>query len=199
MPARYGVLLTTPKPSGLPQLPFYKQIAPLTPSESALARLRGTVHSRRLTERLNPLESALPKNRGRGVFGPDGAICPACAEPARASRRSRGERPQGSRRVSRSGIPTTFFPFIPFVFTFLRTLLRSQKTQLLSFQAIPNSFAKTPGGGIRIAFFYHWPHLSGPTHGSRKTDHQSRIEEPFRSRHSPLPPVQSLRFPQGDE
>ncbi len=34
----------------------------------------------------------------------------------------------------------------PFLFTFLRTLLHSRKTQLFSFQVIPHSLAKTPGG-----------------------------------------------------
>ncbi len=34
------------------------------------------------------------------------------------------------------------------LFTLLRTLLHSRKTQLFSFQAIPHSFAKTPGGGV---------------------------------------------------
>src|SRR6266704_6389477 len=33
---------------------------------------------------------------------------------------------------------------IPFLFRFLRTLLRSRKTQLFCFQAIPNSLPKTP-------------------------------------------------------
>ena len=33
-----------------------------------------------------------------------------------------------------------------FLFTFLRTLLHSPKTQLFYFQAIPHSLAKTPGG-----------------------------------------------------
>src|SRR5260370_12770278 len=36
---------------------------------------------------------------------------------------------------------------IPFLFKPLRTLLHSPKTQLLSFQAIPHSLAKTTGGG----------------------------------------------------
>src|SRR6266704_745578 len=39
---------------------------------------------------------------------------------------------------------------IPFLFTFLRTLLRSRKTQLFCFQAIPNSLPKTPGVGWGI-------------------------------------------------
>src|SRR6266851_9877940 len=38
-----------------------------------------------------------------------------------------------------------FFLFISF-----RTLLRSPKTQLVSFQAIPDSFAKTPGVGVGL-------------------------------------------------
>src|SRR6266571_4997309 len=37
---------------------------------------------------------------------------------------------------------------IPFLFKLLRTLLRSAKTQLFSFQAIPDSFPKTPGVGL---------------------------------------------------
>jgi hypothetical protein len=37
-----------------------------------------------------------------------------------------------------------------FRFTFLQTLLLFHKTQLLSFHAIPNSFAKTPGVGERV-------------------------------------------------
>jgi hypothetical protein len=40
---------------------------------------------------------------------------------------------------------------IPFLFTLLRTLLRSPKTQPLCFQSIPNSFHKTPGGGDTTA------------------------------------------------
>src|SRR5712691_9928067 len=48
--------------------------------------------------------------------------------------------------------PSAFPSPIPFLFTLLRTLLRSAKTQLFSFQAIPDSFAKTPGGGVRIPF-----------------------------------------------
>jgi hypothetical protein len=35
---------------------------------------------------------------------------------------------------------------ISFLLTLFRTLLHFRKTQLVSFQAIPNSFAKTPGG-----------------------------------------------------
>jgi hypothetical protein len=38
-------------------------------------------------------------------------------------------------------------PPIPFVLTLFQTLLHSPKTQLFSFQAIPHSFAKTPGVG----------------------------------------------------
>src|SRR5712691_8275461 len=38
------------------------------------------------------------------------------------------------------------------LFILFRTLLRSPKTQLFSFQAIPNSFAKTPGGGVPLPF-----------------------------------------------
>jgi hypothetical protein len=34
------------------------------------------------------------------------------------------------------------------LFTLFQTLFRSSKTQLVSFQAIPNSFAKTPGVGV---------------------------------------------------
>src|ERR1700704_2107434 len=40
------------------------------------------------------------------------------------------------------------FPPNLFSFTFSRTLLRSTKTQLLSFQAIPHSLPKTPGVGV---------------------------------------------------
>src|SRR6266849_568396 len=40
----------------------------------------------------------------------------------------------------------TMFKF--FLFILLRTLLHSPKSQLFSFQAIPNSLAKTPGGGV---------------------------------------------------
>jgi hypothetical protein len=41
--------------------------------------------------------------------------------------------------------PSSLAGPISFRFTLFRTLLRPRKTQLLSFQAIPNSFAKTPG------------------------------------------------------
>ncbi len=37
---------------------------------------------------------------------------------------------------------------IPFLFKSLRTLLRSAKTQLLCFHAIPDSLHETPGGGV---------------------------------------------------
>jgi hypothetical protein len=39
------------------------------------------------------------------------------------------------------------FLFKFFLFILFQTLLHSRKTQLVSFQAIPNSFTKTPGGG----------------------------------------------------
>src|SRR5216684_1078739 len=41
---------------------------------------------------------------------------------------------------------------IPFLFTFLWTLLRSRKTQLFCFQSIPNSLPKTPG----VGYTYLW-------------------------------------------
>jgi hypothetical protein len=37
---------------------------------------------------------------------------------------------------------------ISFLLTLFHTLLHLRKTQPLSFQAIPNSFTKTPGGGV---------------------------------------------------
>src|SRR5260370_527166 len=47
--------------------------------------------------------------------------------------------------------PPTAYPHslspIPFLVIFLRTLLRSSKTQPLCFPAIPHSLAKTPGVG----------------------------------------------------
>jgi hypothetical protein len=46
---------------------------------------------------------------------------------------------------TRSSSLTTVLKF--FLFKLLRTLLRSPKTQLFSFQAIPNSFPKTTRGG----------------------------------------------------
>jgi hypothetical protein len=39
---------------------------------------------------------------------------------------------------------------IPFLFILLRTLLHSSKTQLVCFQAIPNSLRKTPGWGYPL-------------------------------------------------
>lgn len=52
--------------------------------------------------------------------------------------------------------PTTLSPFhlspIPFLITLFRTLLHSPKSQLFYFQSIPNSFTKTPGGGIALPF-----------------------------------------------
>jgi hypothetical protein len=39
---------------------------PISPLEATLPRPSGTVHSKRLTARLNPLECALTKNRGVG-------------------------------------------------------------------------------------------------------------------------------------
>src|SRR5712664_4515903 len=42
--------------------------------------------------------------------------------------------------------PHSLSPF-PFLFIFLRTLLRPSKTQPLCFQAIPHSLVKTPGVG----------------------------------------------------
>src|SRR5216684_2486488 len=43
--------------------------------------------------------------------------------------------------------PANVFCPIPFLFTLFQTLLHSPKSQLFCFQAIPNSFTKTPGGG----------------------------------------------------
>src|SRR5712664_659721 len=42
---------------------------------------------------------------------------------------------------------------IPFLFTFLRNLLHSRKSQLFSFQAIPHSLRKTTRGGGPSAVF----------------------------------------------
>jgi hypothetical protein len=55
---------------------------------------------------------------------------------------------QPSNRSSRSGrdVPPCFRA-IPFLFKPLRTLLRSRKTQLFSFQSFPHSLRKTTGGG----------------------------------------------------
>jgi hypothetical protein len=39
---------------------------------------------------------------------------------------------------------------IPFVFTLMRTLLCTPKTQLISFLSIPHSLRKIPGGGRRV-------------------------------------------------
>src|SRR6266436_3193072 len=44
--------------------------------------------------------------------------------------------------------PANVFCPIPFLFTLFQTLLHSPKSQLFCFQAIPNSFAKTPGVGV---------------------------------------------------
>jgi hypothetical protein len=53
-----------------------------------------------------------------------------------------------------------------FIFTFLRTLLPSQKPQLLCFPTIPNSLPKTPGVGVpQDAVIPLTPSLSG-TNGS---------------------------------
>jgi hypothetical protein len=53
--------------------------------------------------------------------------------------------------VLASGVRDLLFPFFAplnsFPFTLFHTLLHLRKSQLLSFQAIPNSFAKTPGVG----------------------------------------------------
>jgi len=49
------------------------------------------------------------------------------------------------------------FRAISFTFTLLRTLLHSTKSQLFCFQAIPNSFAKTPGVWGRERFPFRDP------------------------------------------
>src|SRR4029077_1004958 len=53
-------------------------------------------------------------------------------------------------------------PFAPYQ---LRTLCTSQKTQLLSYQANPNSFAKYPGWGALASEALHRLLLSGPRLG----------------------------------
>src|SRR5271154_898443 len=49
-------------------------------------------------------------------------------------------------RISNFEFRSSISP-ISFIFTFFQTLLQQRKSQLLSFQAIPNSFTKTPGWG----------------------------------------------------
>jgi hypothetical protein len=50
------------------------------------------------------------------------------------------------RTFRHSNVSPCFRP-IPFLFKFFRSLLHLRKTQPFSFQAIPNSFQKTTGGG----------------------------------------------------
>jgi hypothetical protein len=126
MRPRHAVLLT-PSESALPScLPFFKQIAPVTPLESAL-----TNHSQLIenTATLSLVESALTKTRG--VEG----ILPV-------PERFHLERSQGA-------ITLKFF-----LFTLLRTLLHSRKTQPFSFQALAHSLPKTTRGGDGACFLF---------------------------------------------
>ena len=50
---------------------------------------------------------------------------------------------------SQFGTCNSRLPAISFLFTFFHTLLHSPKSQPFCFQTNPNSFAKTPGWGVR--------------------------------------------------
>jgi hypothetical protein len=52
--------------------------------------------------------------------------------------------------------PSNVTRSISFRFTLLRTLLRVRKIQLFSFQLIPHSFPKTPGGWGATLTLIHW-------------------------------------------
>lgn len=94
----------------------------------------------------------------RKWYGLNEALSTRMAQCAwRSTRRSRPKRLSSRTYTNNSHSETlrpsvipTFQPSdnpISFCFTLLRTLLRPQKTQLISFQAIPNSFGKIPGYG----------------------------------------------------
>src|SRR6266404_1322997 len=80
------VLLTPPKSSHPTSLLYRQQSAPISPLAATLMRPPVSVANKRLTRYLSPLDSALTKNRGSGVFWPP---CPEL-------RREREQRVEGS-------------------------------------------------------------------------------------------------------
>src|SRR2546425_12349223 len=73
------------------------------------------------------------------------------------------------------------FSFFSYGYELFCTFLRSPKTQPFSFQAIPHSYAKTPGGSIGISnqkFFldpnFFRIHISQKEGESRHLSHQER-------------------------
>jgi hypothetical protein len=80
------------------------------------------------------------------------------------------------------GTPSTFGPPhvstcfrpIPFLFTFLRTLLHSAKAQPFYFQSFPHSLPKTTrGGGIPFPIaLSHFARSTGLAHSQRLPEHQ---------------------------
>jgi len=66
MPARPAVLLTSPKSSAFAPLLSRQHLPPATTFRINTYRIPVSVHSKRLTEMLSPLESALTRNPGGG-------------------------------------------------------------------------------------------------------------------------------------
>lgn len=87
----------------------------------------------------------------RSAVNENGTVCVALDSPFEAKKTQLADvYQQFPFRTLRPSVIPTFQPSdnpISFCFTLLRTLLRPQKTQLISFQAIPNSFGKIPGYG----------------------------------------------------
>jgi hypothetical protein len=212
MPARFGVLLNPPKPSGLPQLPFYKHPAPVTSPESTLVEV------------LIPKTFKLPrintyKKQGEGSSDPTRQsvllVYPACPEPACAGRRSRRERCEGPRaclpssglaclrslpaqagqaesRGANEGIRLVSCPTLqPLGSSFYLSLLLSSPCALfcataprqhLSFHSLAHSFYRH--GGV-------CPHSSSPK--------SSLVSLLSRTSRGCATPLQSTRCIQGDE
>src|SRR6266852_6952836 len=134
MRPRDAVLLTPSESSGLSRLRSYILSTPVTPLDSILTDLSASVANKRLTESLNPLNATLTKNMGEGAPLPILELTPYQSSFA------------------------TVLKFSPFIL--LRALLQPQKYQLFCFQAIPNSFAKTPGVGYSPTRVPLWIGLS---------------------------------------
>src|SRR5579864_735852 len=66
MAPRHVVLLTSSESPHPTLLPFYKQHPSVTPLEATLTKPPASVHSKRLAEKLNLLESSLTKQGGGG-------------------------------------------------------------------------------------------------------------------------------------
>ena len=70
MSSREAVLLTLPKAPAPAQLLSRQQPAPITTLRIKTYRMPASVHSKELTETLNPLDATLTKNPGEGASAP---------------------------------------------------------------------------------------------------------------------------------